>query len=432
MATLSSLKARQQGAGAGTVYIAASFAASGALTFAFQGISTRALGGAAGYAPVALLWSAVFLAVQVLWVAATQTLGRHVAEREVRGEGWRPVISSVRRWQAGLVSAFLLAALPASPLLTEHVFGGDAWLTAAFVAAVAFYAPEYFRRGVFNGHRQPFRLGAQILAESSGRVIVAAVLLALGWGVVGPALAIVLAPLVGFLAIRPAAVAPPERDGGTFGAAGALRFAGPVLACGAFAQTLMNGGPIFASVLDATDAQVGLLGAALVLTRVPQYLLTPAIGALLPHASRILSAEGRAAFDRFVVGAVAAVGLIGMLMVGGTWLLGGWALRLFAGPGFEASRGVLVALAMLAAFYLVSETLSQALFALGRERLAALAWFVGLPVCAVCLAVLGTGIVERISYALATGALAVAAAQVICYLATRGRPGPVRGASSMS
>lgn len=423
VAMLSSFKARQQGAGAGTVYIAASFAASGALTFAFQAISTRALGGAAGYAPVALLWSAVFLAVQVLWVAATQTLGRHVAEREARGEGWRPVVSSVRRWQGVLVAAFLLAALPAGPLLTEHVFG-DAWLTAAFVAAVAFYAPEYFRRGVFNGHRQPFRLGAQILAESSGRVLVAAVLLALGWGVLGPALAIVLAPLVGFLAVGPASVAPPERDGGPFGAAGAFRFAGPVLACGAFAQALMNGGPILASVLGATDAQVGLLGAALVLTRVPQYVLTPAIGALLPHASRILSAEGRAAFDRFVVGAVAAVGIIGMLMVGGTWLLGGWALRLFAGPGFEASRGVLVALAMLAAFYLVSETLNQALFALGRERLAALAWFVGLPVCAVCLAVLGTGIVERISYSLAIGALAAAAAQAICYLATRGRPGP--------
>ena len=422
MGSLSRFEARQHGAGAGTAYIAASFAVSGALTFAFQGISIRALGGAAGYAPVAVLWSAVFLTVQVLWVAATQTLGRHVAEREARGEDWRPVVSSVRRWQGGLVAAFLMAALPASPLLTEHVFG-DAWLTAAFVAAVSLYAPEYFRRGIFNGHRRPLRLGAQILAESSSRVLVAAVLLALGLGVLGPALAIVLAPLVGFLAVKPTPVPPPEGDGGPFSAGGALRFAGPVIACGAFAQALMNGGPILASVLGATDAQVGVLGVALVLTRVPQYVLTPAIGALLPHASRILSAEGRASFDRFVVAAVGAVVLVGVLMVGATWLLGGWALRLFAGPGFEASREVLAALAMLAAFYLVSETLSQALFALGRERLAALGWFAGLTVCAGCLAALDTGVVERISYSLAIGALAATAAQAICYSATRRSPG---------
>src|SRR4028118_2320234 len=77
-----------QGAGAGSLLIGLSFAVSGALTFLFIGISTRALGGPAGYAPIALLWNSTFLVVQVLWVAATQTLGRHAAEREARGGDW--------------------------------------------------------------------------------------------------------------------------------------------------------------------------------------------------------------------------------------------------------------------------------------------------------------------------------------------------------
>src|SRR5215203_1168168 len=407
---LNSLKS-QRGAGAGSAYIAVSFGVSGVLTFAFQGLSTRFLG-VQGYAPLALLWSATFLTVQVLWIGATQTLGRYVAEREAQGKDWGPVVASVRRWQIGLAVVFVLGALLASPALTSLF--GNAWLTVAFIAAVVFYSPEYFRRGIFNGHRQPLRLGLQIVAESAGRVLVAAVLLVLGWGVFGPALAIVLAPLVGVLAVRPAPVPPAEREGEPFSTWGAFRFAGPVLACMAFAQALMNGGPILARLLGGTDAQVSVLAAAVILTRIPQYVLSPAIGALLPRASRVLSTEGRAAFDRFLMRAVGVVGLVGVLMVVGTWLLGGWGMRLFA--SFGADREVLVALAAMAAFYLLSETLNQGLFALGHGRLAALGWFVGLIASAVCMAALGVGIVERVSYSLALGTFVAAVAQAVFYL----------------
>jgi O-antigen/teichoic acid export membrane protein len=412
---LDGLKSRQ-GAGAGSAYIALSFGVSGVLTFAFQSISTHILG-KTGFAPLALLWSATFLTVQVLWVGATQTLGRYVAEREARGEDWRPVVSSVRRWQIGLVAAFVLGALLASPALTKLF--GSAWVTAAFIAAVVLYAPEYFRRGIFNGHRQPLRLGVQIVAESAGRVLIAAVLLGVGWGVFGPALAIVLAPLIGVLAVRPAPVPPPERGGEPFSAGHAFQFAAPVLACMAFAQALMNGGPILASLIGGTKPQVSLFAAALIFTRIPQYVLSPAIGALLPRASRVLSTEGQVAFERFVLRALGVVGLVGVLMVAGTWLLGGWGLRLFAGEEFVASRAVLVALAAMAAFYLLSETVSQSLFALGRGRLAALGWFIGLLASTACLAALGIGVVERVSYSLALGTFVAAVAQAVFYLVTR-------------
>jgi O-antigen/teichoic acid export membrane protein len=417
--------ANRQGAGAGSAYIAVSFAASGVLTYAFQSLSTHALG-KADYGSLALLWSATFLTVQVLWTGGTQTLGRYVAEREAQGQNWLPVIRSVRRWQIALLAVFVLAALLASPLLTEELFG-DPWLTAAFVVAVAAYAPEYFRRGLFNGHHQSSRLGAQILVESSGRVLIAAGLLAAGSGVLGPAAAIVLAPLIGVVVVRPGPVEPPKREGAPFDASRAFRFAGPVLACVAFAQALMNGGPILASLLGGTRAQVGLFGAALILTRVPQYVLSPAVGALLPHASRILSIEGPRAFHRFVVRAVGVVGLVGVLMVGGTWVLGEWAMRLFAGREFDASREMLVTLAVLAAFYLMCDMLNQALFALGHARLAAFGWLIGLLVSAAGVAVLNVDILERVSYSLALGTLAAATSQAAFYLATRERPATANG-----
>src|ERR687894_1581900 len=382
MRNLRSLKERR-GAGVGSAYIAISFATSGVLTYMFQSVSTHALG-KAGYGPLALLWSATFLTVQVLWTGGTQTLGRFVAERKAQGQDWLPVVHSVRRWQVVLLMVFVLVVLLASPLLTEGLFG-DPWLTAAFVVAVAAYAPEYFRRGLFNGHHQSSRLGAQILAESFGRLLITAGLLAAGSGVFGPTIAIVLAPLIGVLLVRPAPVAPPQRWGEPFSAFNAFLFAGPVLACVAFAQALMNGGPILASLLGGTRAQVGLFGAALILTRVPQYVLSPVIGALLPHASRILSSEGPGAFDRFVLRAAGAVGLVGLTMVGGTWALGEWAMRLFAGREFDASRELLVTLAVLAASYLMCDMLNQALFALGRTRLAALGWLIGLLVSTVCV-----------------------------------------------
>src|ERR687897_2106693 len=409
-----------QGAGAGSVYIAASFAVAGALTFAFQSLCTHVLG-KQGFAPLALLWSATFLTVQVLWIGATQTLGRYVAEREAQGDDWEPVVASVRRWQIGLAVAFVLGALLISPALT-NLFG-SMWLTVAFVAAVVLYSPEYFRRGIFNGHRQPLRLGVQIVAESAGRVLVAAGLLVVGWGVFGAALAIVLARLIGVLAVRPAPVPPPEREGDSFSTGHALQFASPVLACMAFAQALMNGGPILADLIGGTRAQVSLFAAALIFTRIPQYVLSPAIGALLPRASRVLSTEGQATFERFMLRALGVVGLVGILMVGGTWLLGEWGLRLFAGEEFVVDRAVLVALAGMAAFYLLSETVSQGLFALGRGRLAAIGWFVGLLASAACLATLGVGVVERVSYSLAAGTFAATAVQVIFYLVLRRRAG---------
>ena len=413
---LNRLKTRQ-GAGAGSVHIAVSFAVAGALTFSFQSLCTHALG-KQGFAPLALLWSATFLTVQVLWIGATQTLGRYVAEREAQGKDWDQVVSSVRRWQIGLVVAFVLCAVLAGPLLTNELFE-DPWLTVAFIVAVVLYAPEYFRRGIFNGHRQSFRLGAQIVVESSGRVLIAAALLVVGWGVFGPVIAIVLAPLIGVLAIRPVAVAPPEREGEPFSARQAFRFAAPVLACMAFAQVLMNGGPVLARVLDGSDAQVSVLSAALIFTRIPQYVLSPVIGALLPRASRVLSTEGGRVFDRFVAKALGVVGIVGVLMVAGTWMFGEWGLRLFAGAEFDASLAVLVALATMAALYLLSDALNQGLFALGHGRLAALGWFVGLLACGACLAALGVGVVERVAYSLALGTFVAAVAQGTFYLVAR-------------
>lgn len=416
----------QQGAAKGSLYVAAAFATSGLLTFVFHGYTGRSLG-EERYGDFGVLWASVFAVAQILWIGVSQTLGRYVAEREARGEDYRPVISSVKRLTFVLIGVFLLISLLASPLLLSVIFEGDLLLMVAFVVAVVAYAPEYFRRGTFGGHRQFARLGALHVAESSSRMLIAVALLFVGTGMFGAAFAVAVAPLVGVLAVRPIHLAEPEAREGVgmpFSAAGAFRFAAPVLACVAFAQILMNGGPILVRLLGGTSEEIALLFTALILARTPQYVLSPVVASLLPHASRTLATEGVRGFDRFVLRATALVGVIGVLMVGGAWLLGEWAVKLVYGSGFSAERGLLATLAALAAFYLLSETLNQALFALGRGRLAAIGWSAGLLVGAVCLVVLQTSpVVDGIAYSLALGAFFAAVAQVVFYLMVRGSRG---------
>lgn len=420
----------KQGAGAGSLYVGLAFTASGVLTYVFQSLSARTLGPEV-YGGLAVLWSATFLVSQVLWVGVSQTLGRYIAERQARGEGWEEVIRSARRLQISLLAVFLAVCLPALGLISDRIFGGDTGLALAFVAAVSLYALEYFRRGVFSGHRRFSRLGALHVTESASRAALAIALLAAGSGVAGPALAVVLAPLVGVLLVRPpSGDAPPDGGpaGEPFSAASAIRFSAPVLACVAAAQLLLNGGPLLAVLLGGAEANAlaGVLLAALILTRAPQYVLSPVIQALLPQASRVLASDGPAAFERLVARAGAAVLAAGAALVAGIWLLGEFGMRLLYGPGFEVPRGVLVALAVLAAAYLLCELLSQALFASGRARFAALGWFAGLVVAAVSVAATWPGAdapsgvaLAGLSYPLALGAVGAAVALAALYAATR-------------
>ncbi len=409
-----------QGVRTGSLSLVVALGLSGVMTLIFQGLSTRLLG-IERWGAVATLWSATFLFAQVLWVGFTQTLARHISDREARGESWDVVVRSVRRLEGLLLAAFVGITLLLSPLLTRRLFAGEPVLTAAFVLSVSGYAVSYFRRGLFSGHRQFLRLSAMLLVESFGRVLLAAVLLLAGVGVIGPAAAIAIAPLLSVLLVRPPSVAEPEREGGPFSLGGAFGFAMPVLVTMASAQVLANGGPILISGLGGANAhsQSGLLLNALTLTRMPQFVLSPVVNSLLPHLSRIAAVGGEASFNRFVKRAVGLIVLVDIGLVLGVWLLGEQVMPLLYGSEARMSRDLLVVLAILAALYLMGELLNQVLFARGLTPYAAGSWLLGVVGTGVATLLIQTELLHRISYALAVGSAVTVLSLAASHLLTR-------------
>lgn len=408
-----------QGIRSGSIYLTLALGIAGVLNYVFQGMSAHILG-LARYGALATLWSATFLITQVLWIGTTQTLGRHVADREARGEGWQAVVASARRLQLMLLGGFLILALLTSPWITTRLFAGQVALTAALIATISFYAFSYFKRGLLSGHRQFSRLSGMFLVESLSRALVAAVLLIGGAGVVGPAFAMVLAPVLSVVLIRVAPVASPKEEDSPFSMSNAFLFGMPVIASMACAQILANGGPIIISGFGGRQAheQAGLLLAALTLTRIPQFVLSPVVSNLLPHLSRMAALEAPQRFNRFVLRAVAFIGSVGVGIVIGTWLLGSFAMQLLYGDEFVMSRELLTVLGALAAFYLLCELLNQVLFAKGLAPRAVAGWLLGIGVALLVLLVTEGDLLSRVSYALTLGQIVTAAVQGIFIVAS--------------
>gem|GEM_PF-587538 len=413
-----------QGVRAGSLLLIVALGISGASTLLFQIIARRSLG-ADRWGSVAILWSSTFLVSQVLWVSTTQTLARHISEREARGEDWESVVHSVRRLGLFLLGSFVLLALLANSLLSTGLFAGNAWLTVTLVFAVAGYAINYFRRGVLTGHRQFARLSVLLITESLARLVLTAALLAVGAGVLGPAVAIAAAPILGALAVRAGPTTASGRASSPFHLGHAMGFALPVLVCMACAQAMANGGPIVIGALGGAESHIraGLMLNALTLTRMPQFVLSPAVNNLLPHLSRIAAVGDWRAFDRFTGRALGLIVLAGAGLVGGTWLLGEFAMRLAFGDDVAMSRGLLTVLALLAAFYLLNELLNQVLFARGLASLAAAGWVLGFFATAGGVLFIKAELLARVSYALTLGLMVTTLALASMHLLTsRRRP----------
>jgi len=181
---------------------------------------------------------------------------------------------------------------------------------------------------------------------------------------------------------------------------------GWLLAGSVFAATLLNAGPIAASLLKSSDAQnvlVSQLSTGVIIARVPLFLFQAVQAALLPKLARLAA---RGALDDFVRGfrkLLVLVLAVSVIAVVGAFVLGPFVVRVF----FDSvlSRRTLTMLALSSALYMIALALAQAIIALRGHAKVAVGWFVGMMAFIAVAAVPNDDLLMRVEVALVAGSL---------------------------
>ncbi|MGI8462111.1 MAG: lipopolysaccharide biosynthesis protein [Solirubrobacterales bacterium] len=366
--------------------------ATGLITYLFFALASHNLT-RQEYGELVVLWSAIFITVSVLYRPVEQLLSRTLAEHEARGE---PIAGAVRiaaTIQAGLALLFAVLALAFRTPLTNDLLSGNETLYWILVAAVFAYAASYFARGFFAGTRRFPLYATVMISESIARTCFAlAVALGIATGQSAIALGIAVAPFLSLLVVPLAifrsmrrddeAVPPPEpaasadRSTPDFTLAHGSGFAAAVLLIMLAEQTFLNAGPLLVNASSGAAA-AGFIFNVLMIARAPLQLFQAVATSLLPHLTRLRSAEAASGEDAFRISVrstlwaiVAFAGLAALVVA----LAGPELMQIAFGDKFSYDRAGLLIVTAGMGLYLLGATLNQAAVAQGQVRRAAACW----------------------------------------------------------
>jgi O-antigen/teichoic acid export membrane protein len=387
------------------LYVAAGLGVSGLSVFAFLAVSGRALG-PERYAPLAALWSLVFLLGPGLFAPLEQELARAISARRATGAGAGHVITRAALAGGAFAGLMTIVALALSVPLKDRLFDGSELLVVGLALSLPGYACFYFARGVLAGSDRFDLYGTVLAAEGFVRLLAGAglALAAASAGAYG--LAVGLAPFVALPLLWPAR--------------GALAEPGPpapwneltsnlgwLLIGALLTQILVNAGPVVVKWLAAPgeDALAGSILAGLLITRVPLYLFQAVAAAMLPALSGFAAADDLAGYRHYLMRFVAIAGLLGVITVLGALVFGPLALELMFGAEYKLGRLDLLALAGSAAGVILANTFGSALIALGAQGASAAGWLAG-TVVFVLVTALGNDLLVRVETGLLAGCVA--------------------------
>lgn len=389
----------------GTIPVGVALIIAGVATYAFFVVGKSAVGGDEQFEPIVSLWFATFALAPGFFLPLEQELGRALAHRRAVGDGTKPVIQKVVRLSVILVAVIVIAILAASPLIASSYFDGDWIMVFALVATFVAYAPAHLARGICSGSGR-FREYAIIMgSDGVVRIVLCIVLAVVGIKAAGAyGFAVALSPLFAVAYVwRRGALRPIPRaldqdlsdlpaghvnatdvtGGGNFDDGSDADWnevtpnLGWLLLGSVFAASLINAGPITASLLAADNegAFVTQFSYGVLLARIPLFLFQAVQAALLPGLSR-MAAQGQLTEFRNglkkLLYVVLAVGIIG---TSGAFVLGPWAIEIVYDA--ELTGRTLAMLALGSALYMMALAFAQAVIALKGHALVAVGWGVG-------------------------------------------------------
>lgn len=390
----------------GTIPVAIALLIAGTATYAFFRIGEDAVGGPEAFEPIVSLWFATFALAPGFFLPLEQELGRGLAHRRAIGQGARPVVHKVVRLGASLVAIIVIAILMLSPLITSAYFDGDWVMLAALIATFVAYAPAHLARGVCSGTGR-FRSYALIMgSDGVVRIILCVLLAAIGVTVAGAyGFAVAISPLFAVAFVYQRGDLRTD-DGPPADWNEVTQNLGWLLLGSVFAASLLNAGPIAASLLadESEDALVTQFSYGVLLARVPLFLFQAVQAALLPRLSR-LAAQGelgefRSGLVRLMY-VVIAVGVVGTV---GAFILGPWAIDVVYDA--DLSGRTLAVLALGSACYMMALATAQAVIALKGHALVALGWGIGVLTFVVTVWLSSDDLFRRVEIALLASSIA--------------------------
>ena len=314
-----------------------------------------------------------------------------------------------------LVAVIVIVILAASPLIANDYFDGDWLMVVALIATFVAFAPAHLARGICSGSGR-FRDYALIMGSDGViRILLTVALAIVGITTAGIyGLAIAVSPLFAVAYVwRRGALKPFPRYRSTDrraadtheGLDGYLAVEtheleeleelvpldegspaewnevtpnlGWLLLGSVFAATLLNAGPITATLLanDNEGDFVTRFSFGVLLARIPLFLFQAVQAALLPGLSRLAARGELVEFRSGLLRLAYLVIAVGVVGTAGAFILGPFAAEVVY--EVELSGRTLAMLALASSFYMLALALGQAVIALKGHALVALGWGIG-------------------------------------------------------
>lgn len=392
----------------GTFSVGVGLVANGIGAYAFTALAARGLGDEA-FSPLAVMWTAVFLAAPGLFLPLEQEVSRTVAARRARGEGASAVVRQAALIGSGLLGLVLALTLGLLPFTFDLFFDEQVLLLAGFLLALIGYFGSHLVRGVLAGEGRFDGYAAYFATEGALRVLVGGGFLILGVATAGPyGLTVGVVPIVAILvALRgrwlPTNPGPPSRHGEITASMGAL-LSGSLLTA-----LLLNAGPLAVEILATPEetAAAGRFLAGLLIARVPLFLFQAVQASLLPKLALLAGGQRWTEFRSALRRLLLAVGGLGVVATLAAWSIGPQVVRITFGENFSLGHRDLALLALFSAVFMLAVTLGQSLIALASPARMAIGWALGV-VTFVVVTALGDDLYLRVELGLVFGTLAVA------------------------
>jgi len=418
----------------GTIPVGIGLVVNGVSTYGFQILAFRALG-AEPYAALNGLWVVAFILAPGLFLPLEQEIARAIAHRRARGDGARPLLGKALVLGGGLIVGVVALVVLLRGEIEERLLRSSDQLFIALVVVLVGWGLMSIARGALSGNGRFGRYGIVVGVDGFARVALAAILAlvgfeTLGWFGVVFAIAPFLAVLAGLVGARGLAARGPASSYSELSTA-----IGWLLVGSTFAQALGSSAYVGASLLatSAQDAALGAFIAGLFIARVPILLFQAVQAALLPRLAGLLGhghvREFREGFRRLLL-LVVGFSAIAVLLAA---TIGPALGRILFGASFSADAATLGALTAGCCLVVIGLTLAQALIALRRYALPAIAWVAGFACFLGVLVPTSGDVFVRAELAfVAGGVVAVAAMAIAVTIVLRGvREGTVSSETAM-